>query len=82
MTISHDQMSTHLSGRLNYAKGERDMILMRHEVIIIHLHNLVINLTKLLDVMTDPAHECFSYQVTVKWPDNRRELKGINLVSF
>ena len=27
------QMSTHLSGRLNYAKGERDMILMRHEVI-------------------------------------------------
>merc|ERR1712083_53283 len=33
------------------AKGERDMILMRHEV-------------------------------TVKWPDNRRELKGINLVSY
>ena len=26
------QMSTHLSGRLNYGKGERDMILMRHEV--------------------------------------------------
>jgi len=46
-----DSMSAHLAGRLNYAKGERDMILMRHEV-------------------------------TVKWPDNRRELKGINLVSY
>jgi len=46
-----DSMSTHLAGRLNYAKGERDMILMRHEV-------------------------------TVRWPDNRRELKGINLVSY
>jgi len=44
-------MSAHLAGRLNYAKGERDMILMRHEV-------------------------------TVKWPDNRRELKGINLVNY
>jgi hypothetical protein len=42
--------STHLAGRLNYGKGERDMILMRHEV-------------------------------TVRWPDNRRELKGINMVS-
>ena len=28
------QMSTHLAGRLNYAKGERDMILMRHDVSI------------------------------------------------
>ena len=26
--------------------------------------------------------KCCWYQVTVKWPDNRRELKGINLVSF
>jgi len=46
-----DTMSTHLSGRLNYGKGERDMILMRHEV-------------------------------TVRWPDGRRELKGINLVNY
>merc|ERR1711941_116233 len=46
-----DSMSTHLSGRLNYAKGERDMILMRHEV-------------------------------TIKWPDNRRELKGINMIEY
>jgi len=44
-------MSHHLSNRLLYNKGERDMILMRHEV-------------------------------TVKWPDNRRELKGINLVEY
>ena len=28
------QMSAHLAGRLNYAKGERDMILMRHEVTV------------------------------------------------
>ena len=27
-------MSAHLAGRLNYAKGERDMILMRHEVTV------------------------------------------------
>jgi len=46
-----DTMSAHLAGRLNYGKGERDMILMRHEV-------------------------------TVKWPDNRRELKGINMVCY
>jgi len=46
-----DTMSTHLSGRLNYGKGERDMILMRHEVL-------------------------------VRWPDGRRELKGINLVNY
>eukprot|EP00092_Neocalanus_flemingeri_P105256 GFUD01134873.1.p1 GENE.GFUD01134873.1~~GFUD01134873.1.p1 ORF type:complete len:162 (+),score=34.08 GFUD01134873.1:262-747(+) len=46
-----DTMSHHLSTRLLYAKGERDMILMRHEV-------------------------------TVRWPDNRRELKGINLVEY
>ena len=44
-------MSNHLANRLYYNKGERDMILMRHEV-------------------------------TVVWPDGRRELKGINLVSF
>ena len=34
-----------------YGKGERDMILMRHEV-------------------------------TVRWPDGRREMKGINLVEY
>ena len=34
------QMSTHLSGRLNYGKGERDMILMRHEV---RLNKFLIN---------------------------------------
>ena len=44
-------MSNHLANRLYYSKGERDMILMRHEV-------------------------------TVVWPDGRRELKGINLVSL
>jgi len=46
-----DTMSNHLANRLYYNKGERDMILMRHEV-------------------------------TVVWPDGRRELKGINLVEY
>ena len=33
--------------------------------------------------MTHPGHANVVWnQVTVKWPDNRRELKGINLVSF
>ena len=45
------QLSAHLAGRLVYGKGERDMILMRHEV-------------------------------TVRWPDGRREMKGINLVEY
>lgn len=44
------QVSHHLARRMTYDKGERDMILLRHEV-------------------------------TVRWPDNRRELKGINMVS-
>lgn len=46
-----DTMSHHLAHRLNYGKGERDMILMRHEVL-------------------------------VRWPDDRRELKGINMVCY
>jgi len=46
-----DTLSAHLAGRLVYGKGERDMILMRHEV-------------------------------TVRWPDGRREMKGINLVEY
>ena len=45
------QLSHHLNERLLYGKGERDMILMRHEV-------------------------------TIKWPDNRRELKGINMIEY
>ena len=45
------QLSHHLNERLLYGKGERDMILMRHEV-------------------------------TIKWPDNRRELKGINMIQY
>jgi len=46
-----DTLSYHLNKRLLYGKGERDMILMRHEV-------------------------------TIRWPDGRRELKGINLVEY
>merc|ERR1719471_1375933 len=46
-----DTLSHHLNKRLLYGKGERDMILMRHEV-------------------------------TIRWPDGRRELKGINLVEY
>merc|ERR1712025_725356 len=46
-----DTLSHHLNERLLYGKGERDMILMRHEV-------------------------------TIKWPDNRRELKGINMIEY
>lgn len=46
-----DTLSHHLNQRLMYGKGERDMILMRHEV-------------------------------TIRWPDGRRELKGINLVEY
>ena len=38
-----DTLSNHLAGRLAYGVGERDMILMRHEVHTIHnqilLHN-------------------------------------------
>ena len=45
------QLSHHLNERLLYGRGERDMILMRHEV-------------------------------TIKWPDNRRELKGINMIQY
>ena len=40
-----------MNKRLLYGKGERDMILLRHEV-------------------------------TIRWPDGRRELKGINLVEY
>jgi len=46
-----DTISHHLAHRLSYEKNERDMILMRHEVL-------------------------------VRWPDSRRELKGINLVCY
>lgn len=46
-----DTLSHHLANRLSYDNGERDMILMRHEVL-------------------------------VRWPDNRKELKGINLVCY
>jgi len=46
-----DTMSHHLAHRLTYGKGERDMILMRHEVL-------------------------------VRWPDDRKELKGINMVCY
>jgi alpha-aminoadipic semialdehyde synthase len=46
-----DTLSHHLANVLSYEPDERDMILMRHEVII-------------------------------KWPDNRRENRGINLVCY
>merc|ERR1712241_1030174 len=46
-----DTVSNHLASILSYDSEERDMILMRHEVII-------------------------------KWPDNRKENRGINLVCY
>lgn len=46
-----DTLSHHLANVLSYEPDERDMVLMRHEVII-------------------------------KWPDNRRENRGINLVCY
>merc|ERR1712223_202545 len=46
-----DTLSRHLALRLAYEQGERDMILMRHEVVI-------------------------------RWPDNRREHRGINLAHY
>jgi len=46
-----DTLSRHLANRLAYEPGERDMILMRHEVVI-------------------------------RWPDNRREHRGINLAHY
>lgn len=46
-----DTISFHLANKLQYGKGERDMILMRHDV-------------------------------TIRWPDQRRELRGINMVSY
>ena len=48
-----DTLSNHLAGRLAYGVGERDMILMRHEVntiqIQILLHNSHIRYLKLND---------------------------------
>ena len=48
-----DTLSNHLAGRLAYGVGERDMILMRHEVhtiqIQILLHNSHISYLKLND---------------------------------
>lgn len=46
-----DTLSNHLASKLSYEPGERDLILMRHEVII-------------------------------RWPDNRREHRGINLACY
>ena len=46
-----DTLSHHLSQILNFGEGERDMLLMRHEV-------------------------------TVRWPDRRREERGINMVAY
>jgi len=46
-----DTISNHLASTLSYGPSERDMILMRHDVLI-------------------------------KWPDNRRENRGINLVCY
>lgn len=46
-----DTISFHLANVLAFEKDERDMILMRHDVVI-------------------------------KWPDNRRENRGINLVCY
>ena len=46
-----DTLSRHLAHKLCYEPGERDMILMRHEVVI-------------------------------RWPDNRREHRGINMVCY
>ncbi|TRY81173.1 hypothetical protein TCAL_11846 [Tigriopus californicus] len=44
-------LSNHLAGILAFGEGERDMLLMRHEV-------------------------------QIQWPDKRRELRGINFVSY
>ena len=38
-----DTLSNHLAGRLAYGVGERDMILMRHEVNTIHIQILLHN---------------------------------------
>ena len=38
-----DTLSNHLAGRLAYGVGERDMILMRHEVKTIHIQILLHN---------------------------------------
>ena len=46
-----DTLSRHLANKLSYDQGERDMILMRHEV-------------------------------TIKWPNNTREHRGINLACY